>query len=151
MELAHTLNHLQKFHCVVMDEMHLLLSDFRPIMKHLLSLWVMGCLLVTLTTSLSPYQETNLKIMMSTTFIIIQMSIVRLLIGYVIDEVVDVDDEIIRQFIKWDYNLSSKMDREIIYYFTRQYVEQVASIANNVACVKTIHLHAHLDEDTKKV
>ncbi len=89
--------------------------------------------------------------MMSTTFIIIQMSIVRLLIGYVIDEVVDVDDEIIRQFIKWDYNLSSKMDREIIYYFTRQYVEQVASIANNVACVKTIHLHAHLDEDTKKV
>jgi len=26
----------------------------------------------------------------------------------------------------------------------------VASIANNVACVRTAHLHAHLDEDAKK-
>jgi superfamily II DNA helicase RecQ len=45
-ELAHTLNHLQKLHFVVMDEAHLLLSDFRP-------LWAVGCQLVTLTTSLS--------------------------------------------------------------------------------------------------
>ncbi len=42
-ELAHTLNHLQKLHCVVMDEAHLLLSDFRPVMKHMLPLWAMGC------------------------------------------------------------------------------------------------------------
>jgi superfamily II DNA helicase RecQ len=32
-ELAHTLNHLQKLHCVVVDEAHLLLFDFRPVMK----------------------------------------------------------------------------------------------------------------------
>jgi len=42
-ELARTLNHLQKFHCVVVDEMHLLLSNFKPIMKRLLQLWVVGC------------------------------------------------------------------------------------------------------------
>jgi len=34
-ELAHTLNHLQKLHYVVVDEAHLLLSDFRPVMKGL--------------------------------------------------------------------------------------------------------------------
>jgi len=38
-ELAHTMNHLQKLHCIIVDEAHLLLSDFRPIMKRLLSLW----------------------------------------------------------------------------------------------------------------
>jgi len=32
-QLAHTLNHLQKLHCIVVDEVHLLLSDFKPIMK----------------------------------------------------------------------------------------------------------------------
>ncbi len=42
-ELAHTLNHLQKLHCVVVDEAHLLLSDFRPVMKRLLPLWAVGC------------------------------------------------------------------------------------------------------------
>ncbi len=42
-ELAHTLNHLQKLHCVVVDEAHLLLSDFRPIMKRLLPLLAVGC------------------------------------------------------------------------------------------------------------
>ncbi len=94
-ELAHTMNHLQKLHCVVVDEVHFLLSNFRPVMRRLLLLWVMGCQLITLTTSLSPSQETDLKIVMSTTFTIIWMSTVRPLIGYVVDEVVDVDDEII--------------------------------------------------------
>jgi hypothetical protein len=94
-ELAHTMNHLQKLHCVVVDEVHFLLSNFRPVMRRMLSLWVVGCQLITLTTSLSPSQETDLKIVMSTTFTIIWMSTVRPLIGYVIDEVVDVDDEII--------------------------------------------------------
>jgi superfamily II DNA helicase RecQ len=42
-ELAHTLNHLQKLHCVVVDEAHLLLLDFRPVMKCLLPLWAVGC------------------------------------------------------------------------------------------------------------
>jgi hypothetical protein len=42
-ELAHTLNHLQKLHCVVVDEAHLLLSDFRPVMRHLLPLWAVRC------------------------------------------------------------------------------------------------------------
>jgi hypothetical protein len=51
-ELAHTLNHLQKLHSVVVDEAHLLLSDFRPVMRGLLSLWAMGSQLVTLTASL---------------------------------------------------------------------------------------------------
>jgi len=48
-ELTHTLNHLQKLHCVVVDEAHLLLLDFRPVMKRLLPLWAMGCQLVALT------------------------------------------------------------------------------------------------------
>ncbi len=43
MELAHTLNHFQKLHCVVVDEAHLLLSDFKPVMKRLLPLWAVGC------------------------------------------------------------------------------------------------------------
>jgi superfamily II DNA helicase RecQ len=42
-ELAHTLNHLQKLHCVVVDESHLLLSDSILVMKRLLPLWAMGC------------------------------------------------------------------------------------------------------------
>jgi replicative superfamily II helicase len=94
-ELTRTLNHLQKLHCVVVDEVHLLLSDFISVMKRMLSLWVVGCQLVTLTAFLSPFQETDLKIVMSTTFIIIQVSIVHPLIGYVIDEMANVDNEII--------------------------------------------------------
>jgi hypothetical protein len=43
---------------------------------------------------------------MSATFIIIRMSTVHSLIGYVVNEVVDVDDEIIRQLIEWDCNVS---------------------------------------------
>ncbi len=150
-ELAHTLNHLQKLHCVVVDEAHLLLSDFKPVMKRLLSLWTVGCQLVALTASLSPSQETDLKIVMSTTFIVIRMSMVHPLIEYVVDEVVDVDDEIIRQLIEWDCSVSSKTDRAMVYCLTRQSVKRVASVANNVACVRTAHLHAHLDEDAKKV
>jgi hypothetical protein len=61
MELAHTLNHLQKLHCVVVDEAHLLLSDFRPVMKRLLPLWAVGCQLVTLTASLSPSKRLTLR------------------------------------------------------------------------------------------
>jgi superfamily II DNA helicase RecQ len=38
----------------------------------------------------------------------------------------------------------------IVYCFTRQSVEWVAFVANNVACVRTAHLHAHFEEDTKK-
>jgi hypothetical protein len=149
-ELAHTLNHLQKLHCVVVDEAHLLLSDFKPVMKRMLPLWAVGCQLVTLTASLSPSQETDLEIMMSTSLTVIRMSTVRPLIGYVIDEVVDVDDEIIRQLVEWDCDVSFETDRAIVYCLTRQSVERVASIANNVACVRTAHLHAHLDEDAKK-
>ncbi|CAK9265646.1 unnamed protein product [Sphagnum jensenii] len=149
-ELAHTLNHLQKLHCVVVDEAHLLLSDFKPVMKCLLPLWAVGCQLVALTASLSPYQETDLKIVMSTTFTVIRMSTVRPLIEYVVDEVADVDDEIIRQLIEWDCDVSSKMDRAMVYCLTRQSVERMASVVNNVAGVKTAHLHAHLDEDAKK-
>ncbi len=149
-ELAHTLNHLQKLHCVVVDEAHLLLSDFRPVMKRLLPLWAVGCQLVALTASLSPSQETDLKIVMSTSLTVIRMSTVRPLIGYVIDEMVDVDNEIIRQLVEWDCDVSSETDRAIVYCLTRQSVERVASIANNVACVRTAHLHAHLDEDAKK-
>jgi superfamily II DNA helicase RecQ len=43
MELAHTLNQSQNLHCVVVDEAHLLLSDFRWVMKRMLLLWAMGC------------------------------------------------------------------------------------------------------------
>jgi hypothetical protein len=113
-ELAHTLNHLEKLHCVVVDEAHLFLLDFRLVMKRLLSLWVVGCQLVTLITSLSPSQETNLKIVIST---------VCSLIGYVVDEVVDVDNEIIRQFMEWDCNVYSETDKAIVYCLTQQSVE----------------------------
>jgi len=99
-------------------EAQLFLSDFRLAMKRLLSLWVVGCQLVTLTASLSPSEETNLKIVMSTTFTIIQMLMVRPLIGYVVDEVVDVDNEIIRQLIEWDYNVSFDIDKAIVYCLT---------------------------------
>ncbi len=110
----------------------------------------MGCQLVTLIT-LSPYQETNLNIMMSTTFTVIRMSMVHSLIVYVVNEMVDVDNEIIRQLIEWDYNVSSDIDKTIVYCLTRQSFERMASSANNVACIRFIHLHAHLDEDIKKM
>ncbi len=102
-----------------MDETHLLLSDFRPVMKRLLPLWAVGCQLVVLTASLSPSQETNLKIVMSARFAIVRMSTVRPLIGYVVDEITDVDDEIIRQLIEWDCNVSSETDRAMVYCLTR--------------------------------
>jgi len=79
-ELAHTLNHLKKLHCVVVDEAHLLLSDFRPVMKRLLLLWAVGCQLVALTALLSPSEETDLKIVMSARFVVVRMSTVRPLI-----------------------------------------------------------------------
>jgi hypothetical protein len=50
------------------------------------------------------------------------MSTVCPLIGFV-DEMVNVDDEIIRQLIKWDFNVSFEMDRAMVYYLTRQFVE----------------------------
>jgi superfamily II DNA helicase RecQ len=62
-----------------------------------------------------------------------------------------VDNEIIRQFIEWDYNVSFDIDKAIVYCLTWQFVERVASSANNVACVRFVHLHAHLDEDIKKL
>jgi hypothetical protein len=94
-ELAHTLNHLQKLHCVAVNEAHLLLSNFRLVMKCFFPLWDVGCQLVTLTLRLSPSQDIDLKIVMSTTFIVVWMPTMRPLIGYVVDEVVYVDDEII--------------------------------------------------------
>ncbi|CAN5950579.1 unnamed protein product [Sphagnum jensenii] len=96
-ELAHMLNHLRKLHCIVVDEAQLLLSDFRPVMKRLLPLWAVGCQLVALTASLSPSEEMDLKIVMSARFAVVRMSTVRPLIQYVIDEVADVDEEIVRQ------------------------------------------------------
>jgi hypothetical protein len=72
----------------------------------------MGCGMPTchIDSLFVPSQKTDLKIVMSTTFIVIWMSMVRSLIGYVIDEMVDVDDEIIRQLIEWDCNVSSETD-----------------------------------------
>ncbi|CAK9868449.1 unnamed protein product [Sphagnum jensenii] len=119
-------------------------------MRRLQPLWAVGCQLVALTASLSPSQETDLKIAMSTKFTIVSMSTVRPLIGYAVDQVEDVDEEIIRQIVEWDCDVSSEVGKAIVYYFTRQSVERVASVANNVACVRTAHLHAHLEEDAKK-
>jgi hypothetical protein len=87
---------------------------------------------------------------MSTKFAFVQMSTVRPLIGYAVDEVEDVDEEIIRQIVEWDCDVSSEADKAIVYCFTRQSVERVAFVANNMACVRTAHLHAHLEEDAKK-
>ncbi len=55
---------------------------------------------------------------MSTTFSVIRMPTVRLLIRYVVDEVVDVDNEIIQQLIEWDCNVSFETNRAIVYYLT---------------------------------
>jgi len=74
------------------------------------------------------------------------MSTVRPLIEYVVDKVADVDEEIVRQLIEWDCNVSSKTDKAMVYCWTWRSVEQVASMANNVACVRIAHLHAHLDD-----
>jgi superfamily II DNA helicase RecQ len=87
---------------------------------------------------------------MSARFAVVRMSTMRPLIEYVLDEVADVDEEIVRQLIEWDCNVSSETDRAMVYCLTRQSVEQVASMANNVACVRTAHLHARLNEDVKK-
>jgi hypothetical protein len=43
----------------------------------------------------------------------------RSLIGYVVNEVVDVDSEIIRQLIKWDYNVYFESNRAIVYCLTQ--------------------------------
>ncbi len=88
--------------------------------------------------------------MMSARFAVVRMSTVRPLIQYIVDEVADVDEEIVRQVIEWDCNITSETDRAMVYCLTRQSVEQVASMANNVAGVRTTHLHAHLDDDAKK-
>lgn len=117
-ELAHTLNHLKKLHCVVVDEAHLLLSDFRPVMKRLLPLWAVGCQLVALTASLSPSEEMDLKIVMFARFVVVRMSTVHPLIEYVVDKVADVDEEIVRQLIEWDCNVSSEMDTAMVYCLT---------------------------------
>ncbi len=72
------------------------------------------------------------------------------MIGYAVDDVDDVDEEIIRQIVEWDCDVSSEADMAIVYCFTRQSVERVASVANNAVGVRTAHLHAHLEEDAKK-
>ncbi len=117
-ELAHTLNHLEKLHCVVVDEAHLLLLDFRPVMKRLLLLWAVGCQLVALMAFLSPSQKTDLKIVMSMTFTVIRMSTMRPLIKYVVDEVADVENKIVGQLIEWDCNVFSEKDRAMVYCLT---------------------------------
>jgi superfamily II DNA helicase RecQ len=38
----------------------------------------------------------------------------------------------------------------MVYCLTRQSVERMAFVVNNVAGVRTAHLHAHFDEDAKK-
>jgi len=73
--------------------------------------------------SLSPSEETNLKIVMSTRFAVVLMSMVRLLIEYVVDEVADVDEKIVQQFIKWDCNVFSKTDKAMMYCLMRKSVE----------------------------
>ncbi len=88
---------------------------------------------------------------MSARFVVVRMSTMFPVIEYIVDDVVDVDEEIVPQLIEWDCNVSSETDRAMVYCLMRQSVEQVASMANNVACVRTVHLHAHFDEDAKKV
>ncbi len=61
----------------------------------------------------------DLKIVMSTTFYIIRMSIARPFIRYNVDEVVDVNDEIIQQIIKWDWDETNfGVNRAIVYCLT---------------------------------
>jgi hypothetical protein len=71
-----------------------------------------------LTASLSPSEETDLKIVMSAKFTVVRMSTVRPLIEYVVDEVADVDEEIVQQLIEWDCNVSSETDKAMVYCLT---------------------------------
>ncbi len=57
--------------------------------------------------------------MMSTTFYIIRMPIARPFIKYNVDEVVYVNDEIIQQIIKWDWDETNfGVDKAIVYCLT---------------------------------
>lgn len=55
--------------------------------------WVLTCYIEYFTCSI---QEMDMKIVMSTTFYIIKMPTTRPFIRYNVDEVVDVNDEIIK-------------------------------------------------------
>jgi superfamily II DNA helicase RecQ len=77
------------------------------------------------------------------------MSIARPFIRYNVDEVVDVNDEIIQQIIKWDWDETNfGVNRAIVYCLTQHFVEQLALRINNIT-INCVHLYAHLDNDTK--
>lgn len=42
-QLANALQYFKKLHYIIVDEAHLLLFDFRLVMKHLLPLWGVDC------------------------------------------------------------------------------------------------------------
>jgi superfamily II DNA helicase RecQ len=71
------------------------------------------------------------------------------LIWYKVDEVADVDNEIVRQIIKWDCEQTSTTVKVIVYCLTRQSVKKVTSNINDVA-INCTHLHTRLDMDTKQ-
>ncbi len=70
-----------------------------------------------MTTSLSPSQETYLKIVMSSTFSVRRMPIVHPLIGYNVDEVANMDSEIVHRIIEWDCSQASTIDMAICVLF----------------------------------
>jgi len=77
------------------------------------------------------------------------MSTMHPLIWYKVDEVADVDNEIVRQIIKWDCEQASTTVKVIVYCLTQQSVKKVTSNINDVA-INCTHPHTHLDMDTKQ-
>jgi superfamily II DNA helicase RecQ len=77
------------------------------------------------------------------------MPTARPFIRYNVDEVINVNDEIIQQIIKWDWDkTNSYVDRAIVYCLIQHFVEQLALKINNIT-IYCVHLYAHLDNDTK--
>jgi len=63
-------------------------------------------------------QKIDLKIVMSSTFLVIRMPTVHTSIRYKVNEVVNVDSEIVWQIIEWDCEQASTIVKAIVYRLT---------------------------------
>jgi hypothetical protein len=63
-------------------------------------------------------QKIDLKIVMSSTFLVIRMPTLCPSIWYKVNEVANVDSEIIRQIIEWDCEQASTIVKAIVYCLT---------------------------------
>ncbi len=78
------------------------------------------------------------------------MPIVHPLIGYNVDEVVDMDNEIVCHIIEWDCSQTSTIDKAIVYCLAQQFIEK-NNIKHQWCYVSCTHFHTHLHMDTKQL